>query len=309
MKPRRLFPYLIALILLAWILGSLARSGTGGGSLLSNSYWLVYLIQVLPLISLGLIVLMIVDLARNWKDIADALGYGMSRRRRQPRKKSRTVQTIVWISAWTVAAMVLWIRCGGLFCDANSSVQAAATSVENIVSGSGGLPPFPVLGPVLAIAGLLDTNFFVVAFFGLLALSSVIMVRAIKVSWDETRSKRLDNAIMVQQHGQAAVHDAIRVLEDQNGDPRERIMRCYLIMITAAANLGAPVGADRTARELERGIKGMFQLKGPGITTLTGLFEEARYSLHPISEDESLLAHEALLEIQEELGKTVSIEA
>jgi hypothetical protein len=35
---------------------------------------------------------------------------------------------------------------------------------------------------------------------------------------------------------------------------------------------------------------------------LTGLFEEARYSLHPISEEDAYTAHEYLVQIAEEIS-------
>ncbi len=310
MKTRRLLPYLIALLLLAWILGSLARSGTEGGSLLSGSYWLVYLVELLPLAAVGFMIVLTVSLLINWRLLSDALGFGMARRRAKPRKKNRTLLTIVWLSSWLVAIAVLWVRCGGLFCRANGSALSLAGSVKNIVTGQDPFPQLPILSPVLALANLVDTNFLVFSFLGILAVSSVIMVRAFKVSWDESKSANTENTLLVQAQGREAVQEAMRVLdEDENGEPRVRIIRCYERMIKAAADLGAPVGPDRTARELEKGIRGMLLLKGPGIANLTRLFEEARYSLHAVSEEDAGLARECLVEIQDELTGTVSLEA
>ena len=308
MKPRRLFPYLIALALLAWILGSLARSGISGGSLLSNSYWLVYAVELLPLVALGLMVILAIYLAINAGFISDAIGTGMTRKRKQQQKKNQTIRTIIFMATWAVAIMLLWLRCGGLVC--NSSAQNTASLVMQIVSGAGPVPKLPTLGPVLALASLLDTNFFAFAFLGVVVISSVIMVRAIKVHVDQTRSQRLELVETVQEQGREAAQDAIRVLdEDSYSDPRTRIMACYQKMISAAAGLGAHVGLDRTARELEKGIREMFLLKGSGIARLTGLFEEARYSLHPMTGEDSSQARQCLVEISEELSRTVSIAA
>lgn len=300
LNAKRVLPYLTALLLIAWILGSLARSGTGGGSLLSNSYWLVYLVELLPLVALGVIIVFVASLVVNWKILSDALGFGLSRRRRVLRKKSRTVQTILFIAVWAMAGVILMVRCGGIVCKANS--QETVTAVKQQVVGTGPFPQIPLLGPVLSLASLVDTNIFVWAFFAVTAICSVIMVRALKVSWDETRAERMMAVELVQAEGRLAVKDAIKVLDGDGGDPRMRIMACYQRMIRAAADLGAPVGADRTARELEHGIRGMFQLKGSGISRLTGLFEVARYSLHSVGEEDEQLARTCLVEISGELG-------
>ncbi len=307
LKTRKLLPYLIALLLLAWILGSLARSGTGG-SLLSNSYWLVYTVELLPLVALGLMVVLAIYIAVNWRLLSDVLGFGMRQKRRNQQRKNHTVRNIVFLASWAIAIMILWLRCGGLVC--NNSTQNEGELVKEFVSAPGTFPQLPALAPVLAIASLVDTNLFILAFYGVLAISSVIMVRAFKVSWDQERSERLDNILLVQEQGREAVQDAIKVLdEDENGDPRTRIMLSYERMIKAAAHLGAPMGPDKTARELEKGIRGMFLLKGPGIVRLTRLFEEARYSIHPVWEEDARMARECLMEIQEELSRTVSLEA
>ncbi len=307
MKPRRLLPYLAALLLLAWILGSLARSGTGGGSLLSNSYWLVYVIELLPLIALGMMVALGIYLAINWKLMSDVLGFGMAGRRRVLRKRNRTLQFMVTATAWAAAIGVLLAKCGGIVCSNANSAQTTATTVQNAVTSGGQLPQVPLLGPLVTISSLVDTNLIMYAFFGLVAVSSVIMVRAFKVSLSEKETSKAEALARVQE-GQAAVQDAIRMLdEDVVEDSRTKILACYQRMIKAASDLGAPVGPDKTARELEKGIREMFLLRGRGIANLTVLFEEARYSLHPVSEEDSKLAREYLLEIREELSGTARL--
>jgi uncharacterized protein DUF4129 len=307
LKPRRFLPYLIALVLLAWVLGSLARSEVGGGSILSNSIWLIYLIELAPLVAVGLMIALVVSLIRNWKELAESIGFGLAPKRGRKKKKSGRVEIIVWMAAWLVAIVVLLSRCGRITCSANGATDA----VKHFVIGNDPLPGLPTLfSPAIAFGRSIDYNILVPAFLALLVVSSVIMVRAIKVSWDETRGMMNDNLQLVQHQGQVAVQDAIRVLESgEGGDHRTRIILCYERMIRAAAKLGAPVGLDRTARELEKGIRGMFQLKGQGIARLTSLFEEARYSLHVITDQDSQSALDSLLEIQEELRKTPLQEA
>lgn len=300
MKPTRLIPYLAALVLLAWILGSLARSGTNGGSLLSNSTWLVYAIDLMPLAALGLIVAVGIYLAMNWRLMSDTLGFGMANRRKVLRRKNRTAQLIVWISAWVLALGVLMLKCGGLICRSTSSVSNTSSTVQNAISSGGSTLQLPLLGPLLAISSLIDTNLFIYTFFALVAVSSVIMVRAFAVSMKQGDFSERETLARTQE-GQEAVQDAIRMLDDETQDPRTKILACYQRMIRAAQDLGAPVGPDRTARELESGIRNMFLLKGDGIATLTALFEEARYSLHEVNEKDSEQARDCLVQIQEEL--------
>ena len=296
--------------MLAWILGSLARSGTGGTSILSNSYWLVYVVYLLPVFALGAMVVMIVFLALSWKVLSDALGFGIAARKRMQRKQSNTIRLVVWMTFWGLALGVLFWRCGGIFCKPTNTTQTLQ-GITNIVDNSPN-PKLPSLAglssPVLALADLVGSPWFATAFLGLLLVSTVIIARSIKVSLDETRAGRFLPA-QVREEGTVAVEDALRVLEMvEEADPRTRIMACYERMIRAAASLGAHVSVDQTARELESGIRRMFQLKGPSIRDLTRLFEEARYSLHQITEQDSEEAQRCLLEIGEELRATVSVQ-
>ncbi len=311
MRTRQVLPYLVALLLLAWILGSLARSGTGGTSILSNSYWLVYVVYLLPVFALGAMVVMIVFLALSWRILSDALGFGIAARQRMQRKQSSTIRLMVWITFWGLALGVLYWRCGGIFCKPSNSTQTLPQIVNNTVqSGTGAfVSPFAGLeGPANTLGGIVGSSWFSIAFLGLLAVSSVILARSFIVSLDETRAGRYLPARVLEE-GTVAVSDALRILEtEEAADPRTRIMACYERMIRAAASLGADVSVDRTARELETGIRRTFQLKGPGIRELTHLFEEARYSLHSIIEEDSEEAQRCLLEIGEELRATVSIE-
>jgi hypothetical protein len=307
LNSKRVLPYLAALLLLAWILGSLARSGTGGGNLLSNSWWLVYLVELLPVIALGLVVAMLGYILVNWRLLSDVLGSGLTRKRKLTKKKSWKVQALVWLTVWAIAGLLILTRCHGLNC--NTSPGEVATPVKQLVAGSGPVPAIPLLGPLLAFSSLVDTSIFVFAFFGLALLGSIILARAVVVHVKEVKQDSLEMIQFAQEHGRTAARDAIRLLDDGNGnDPRLRIMACYQRMVRAAADLGAPVGPDKTARELERGIKRMFLLNGSGISQLTGLFEVARYSLHPVTEDDSHMARECLVEISGELDRAALVQ-
>jgi len=310
LKTRQVLPYLAALLLLAWILGTLARSGTGGTSILSNSYWLVYLAYLVPFLALGAMVVMVIYLARSWKTLSDAIGSGIARQRRIARRKNRKVQFVVWLSFWGLGAGVLFWKCGGIICrPSGNETQTLPENLENLVQGGqGGASPIAVLeGPAKALVSIIGSGAFMWAFLGLLVVSSVILARSFLVSMEEPPVQYLP--ARVQAEGTVAVEEALRLLEmEEVADPRARIMACYERMVRAAAGLGAHVRLDQTARELEWGIRETFQLKGNGIADLTRLFEEARYSLHTITEEDSRNAQLCLSEIGEELKATVSVE-
>ena len=216
---------------------------------------------------------------------------------------------MVFIGFWMLAGGVLFYKCGGIFCNNNSN-QTLTQTIGGFANDTSPVPPqiAALQSSVSSFADLVGSGWFGMAFLALLVLSSVILVRSIKVSVDETRAGKVLPA-RVREEGTIAVQDALKVLEMQEiSDPRTRIMACYERMIRAAASLGANVGVDQTARELERGIRNTFQLKGSGIRELTRLFEEARYSLHPITETDSQQAILCLHEIGEELRATMMVE-
>ncbi len=252
-------------------------------------------------------IVMIVLLAYNWRLLSDALGYGMAGRRKQQKKKqSRTLSIIIWMGAWLAAIEVLLQRCGGIFC--KPSQDANLTSpLQQLVTGPGQGPVLPFVQAVTQLGSIVQANWFYTAFIGLLGVSSVIIIRAVIVSWDETRGK-MSQIPGPPLEGISAVEDAIHILESQEVmDPRTRIINCYQRMVQAAQRLGAPVSSDRTARELETAIRKMLMLRGPAIYELTELFEEARYSLHPMTEKDGEKAHQRLLSIAEEMKLPVSV--
>jgi hypothetical protein len=243
----------------------------------------------------------------NAKLFSEALGSGMTRARRARKKRSMKIQLVVWALAWGIALTYLSVRCHGLNCSSSNTAQTAS-AVQQFVAGGGPVPSLPIIGTVVSFALLVDTNILGIAFLGLLVVGSIITGRAVLAHLDEVRKEKVELFELVQRRGREAVEAAMKILDEKGGDdPRSRILACYEKMIMAAAGLGAPVGADKTARELESGIRSMFLLKGPGIAGLTSLFEEARYSLHPMLEEDDLRARDCLAEISAELNRIVTV--
>ena len=276
--------------------------------MLSNSWWLIYLVDFLPLVGLGLIAVMIAVMVYNWRALSDAIGFGMARRRKEQKKKSRTAQLIVWMATWAIAIVVLLDKCGGIFCKTPSQTANLTNQVTNAVSGPGQIPSLPLLNAALQLNALVQANWFYAAFLGFLVVSGAIIARGLKVSLDETRNDAAGPPLKVHEEGVAAIQDAIRIIEmDDEADPRTKIIMCHQRMIRAAQHRGTLITSDLTARELERAIRKMLLLRGSAIGDLTGLFEEARYSKHEITSVHAEWAHRYLLSIAEEMKIPASV--
>jgi hypothetical protein len=307
LKGNRLLPFLLALILIAFALGSLPRTQPGG-SLLLGSYWLVYLSYLLPLIGLGLIIVMLGFMILHWRHLSDSIGYQLSRKRAAKRKQSRKIEMAAWLAAWTIAAYILTAKCGGIFCRAPSPAAGLPDTLNGFVSGSGPGPTLPLLSTIANLSSLVQSDWFYLAFLGFLVVTSVIIARGVLVSWQETRADAISQMPLPRAEGVVALEDALRILKTQPElDPRTRIINCYERMVQAARAQGATVTSDQTARELETSIRKMLVIRGPAIRELTNLFEEARYSLHNITENDAEQAQGYLHGIAEEMNIPLSV--
>lgn len=252
-------------------------------------------------------VALVLLIAYNWRLLSDALGFAMAKGRRQQKKNRKNLPVIVWIAAWLIAIYALYQRCGGkgVFCA--SPNPSAGTPIESFVGASNPGPTIPGIALITAVGQIVQTSWFTITFIGLLAIGSVIIVRGFIVSWNETQ-RTISLAPTIEAEGQAAVEEAIQILESPDEpDPRTRIIRSYERMIQAAQRLGASITRDQTARELQSAIQKMMLLKGPSIVELTMLFEEARYSLHKITDGEAEEAHACLLDIARQMKVPISV--
>ena len=117
--------------------------------------------------------------------------------------------------------------------------------------------------------------------------------------WRQGAEDEIRNA---KRQGFAAVQEAIKIVSAMDStDPRIRIVLCFERLVMTASRLGAVMSPDQTAREIEMSIRRTFLLEGPATSELTALFEEARYSLHPVSEEDAKEAREYLTQIGEEM--------
>lgn len=266
------------------------------------------MVDLIPLIGLALIVVMLAFMIFHWRDLSDTIGFQLSKKRAMKKKQSRKIQMVVWIVTWAIAAFILYSKCGGIFCRTPSQASSLPNTIAGVVSGSGPGPTLPLLSAVVELSSLVQSNWFYLAFLGFLAVTSVIIARGVMVYWQETKADAISQMPLPRAEGIVAVEDAIRILKTQPElDARTRIINCYQRMVEAAQRLGATVTSDQTARELEISIRKMLVIKRSAIRDLTNLFEVARYSLHPITEDDAEKAQQCLQGIAEEMNNPLSV--
>jgi hypothetical protein len=295
---RRLLLYIIGLILLAFALGSLPRVSPGG-SLLFRSTWLLYLIYLGPFVVLGLMVAIVALMALNWRDIASSIGFQMAQKRSNRKRRSR-YSFFISLFIWAIALIILIEKPGTIF--NHNGVNTNSTIAQSILgSGTNSTNPFQLTGIFPAISNLVQNSWFDIAFLGLLVVGGLVLVQSVRVAIKETSEMNIGELQTRRIEGLQAAQDAIKIIDDGASDPRSRIISCYQHMAWAVSRLGVPVSSDQTARELERAIRSTFALEGSATDGLTQLFEEARYSLHDISEKDAANARQYLETIAEEL--------
>ena len=273
-----------------------------------NSYWIPFILSLAPLIATGFIVVLIILLGYNSRMLSDAIGYGMSKRRAARRKKSNRFQWIVTLAAWGAALSVLLYKCGGILSCTNplKPYSNSTDAITNSVAGNTNTT-IPIIATANQISSFVLTSWVYPAFLGLLVIASAIFARGAILSWKQTRDEVDLQAEISRAEAIASVEDAFRILRAQQGvDPRTRIISCYQRMIQAAQGSGARVTSDQTARELEVAIRNMLNIDEPAIRNLTDLFEEARYSLHPIGEDDAEMAQQYLQSIAQKMNIVLS---
>ena len=267
--------------------------------MLFQSTWLLYLIYLGPIAMLGLTVALLVFMAWNWRNFAEVIGFQAAKNRANRKKRSR-YSFIISIVMWVAALIVLIEKPGTIF---NTQTNNSTTRVVTEITGGGGSPPNPFLGGFLfpTISNFVQNQWFSLAFLGLVVIGGMVLVQSIRVSLRETSQMNIHEIEARRVEGLQATQDAIRSIDNMAADARSRIISCYQHMIVGVSRLGVPVSPDQTARELEKAIRTAFMLEGSATHDLTTLFEEARYSLHPLDEQDAAQARELLELIADEL--------
>jgi hypothetical protein len=115
-------------------------------------------------------------------------------------------------------------------------------------------------------------------------LLALLVIAVVSAVWLVVRSGRgVDSARQEKSRARAAVDAAIAAL-DAPADPRSAIIAAYAAMERAFAAAGVPRSDPEAPREYLRRVLAAASATRREATTLTGLFEEARFSTHPMSE-------------------------
>jgi hypothetical protein len=98
----------------------------------------------------------------------------------------------------------------------------------------------------------------------------------------------------------AAIAESLDALENEP-DPRRAVIAAYRRMELALSEAGLPRGAAESPREYLRRALGSLELSPAPLTTLTGMFERARFSVRRIGEADRQEALAALVVLRDEL--------
>jgi hypothetical protein len=106
----------------------------------------------------------------------------------------------------------------------------------------------------------------------------------------------------------ALVEDAAqRMAALQEGDPRNGIVRCWMRLEESVADAGLPRKAHETSVEFTVRVLHVLDLDPHAIGELAGLYREARFSEHPLTEDARTAARDALTRLQDDLAAARSV--
>lgn len=94
------------------------------------------------------------------------------------------------------------------------------------------------------------------------------------------------------QHREEQLRDALTVSDVRNG-----IVACWALLEDAAAEAGVPRVPSETATELVVRFLHALDVDPRPVATLAGLFHEARFSTHPLTEEHTRAARHALDDI------------
>jgi len=157
------------------------------------------------------------------------------------------------------------------------------------------LPPSQALGAVLLVlVGLL-----------VLAGAAWLVTSVVRTTRDLARS----GALAPPRSAGTAVRDALApataeaLREVEQPDAREAVVRCWLLLGTAASAGGLPARPSETAAEYAARIRVELGLPAAELDRLADLYREARFSSHDVGEPQRAEARDLLRRLGERLGR------
>ena len=105
-----------------------------------------------------------------------------------------------------------------------------------------------------------------------------------------------------------ATSDDVRYRALSEGDPRNGVVACWVALEDAVQRSGLERDRSETAAELTTRVLSRWEVDPAAITDLSEAYREARFSRHPVTEDQRTAAVEALERIHADLRRRVAAE-
>lgn len=105
-----------------------------------------------------------------------------------------------------------------------------------------------------------------------------------------------------------ATSDEVRWQALAEGDPRNGVVACWVALEEAVQRAGLSKDRSETAAELARRVLARWEVDPEAITTLSDAYREARFSRHPVTEEQRESAVAALDRIHSDLRRRVQVE-
>lgn len=106
-----------------------------------------------------------------------------------------------------------------------------------------------------------------------------------------------------------AATSAARLLELSEGDPRNAVVASWVSLEDAVARGGLRRDPSETSAELTQRVLGRWDVDQETVATMAGLYREARFSQHPISEQMRDQALAAMSRVHAQLKRRLDAEA
>jgi hypothetical protein len=90
------------------------------------------------------------------------------------------------------------------------------------------------------------------------------------------------------------------------GTPGNAVIAAWVALEDAARGAGVRDDGSRTAAELVTTVLRSYRVDRAPLDTLAALYREARFSRHPMGEDQRVSARDALVQVQADLRRTVA---
>lgn len=183
---------------------------------------------------------------------------------------------------WKLVAVLLPFALGAaLIAAAMLGTNTAVHPRSGVFGPPGGVPSpsgraggAPVSGSGFAVPGWLPWTILAIVLLGVVAATGLVLLRARKAS---VRPESAETA-----RGRA-IGAAITAL-DAAGDPRQAVIAAYVAMQQTYSAHGVVRGRAESAREYLGRLLVASRATQAEATRLTGLFEEARFSTHPMTQ-------------------------